>query len=107
MRTSTCTKKGRSCLKNVLEFFNHLLIRQIRQKQWTEFTVSVSQESVLLWYFALHAASPTRRREAEVPGEETRHGAAILSATAVPREWSGQGKGLGQAVGHRAQPGLP
>lgn len=25
MRTSTCTKKGRSCLKNVLEFFNHFI----------------------------------------------------------------------------------
>lgn len=96
VRTSTCTKKGRSCLKNVLEFFNHF-IDSVDKAGTMErvYCICISGKYLIFYYTGGRAAGREGRLQPDLPrrlagssgagstgcqGKETARGGGEVSA---------------------------
>lgn len=86
--TSTCAKKGRSCLKNVLEFF-HYIIDLVDKAETMDrvYCICISGKYLIFYY--------TRGRFAELESVLQTHPAAVVCRALWHRKQRVPGKGSG------------
>lgn len=80
MCTSTCTKKGRSCLKNVLEFFHVIDLVDKAETMGSVYCICISGKYLIFYYRGGRSAELESFGEAEGAREgrrrDTQEGAA-------------------------------